>query len=176
MCLLVSTISLTAFRPCTAAGGTKWVPHWNMGAYVCNRLRLLLFRQASRTVTASSSGGVRQWMHVHLEKSVIFRGYFSKYIVSLVFFFLWLSASPSLPPFVHHWVCSPWQDLLNRLSSFSIMLSKVTYPFLLSEKANILDSSNYEEVKKTFAEIVWHFFVLFRDFEMYTCLSAVTGR
>lgn len=87
------------------------------------------------------------------------QGVLSKSSVSLVFFFsFWLSASLSLPPFVHHGVCSAWQSLLNRVSSFPIMLSKVTYPFLLSEKANILDSSNYKKARKTFAEIVWLFF------------------
>lgn len=87
------------------------------------------------------------------------QGVLSKSSVSLVFFFsFWLSASLSLPQFVHHGVCSAWQSLLNRVSSFPIMLSKVTYPFLLSEKANILDSSNYKKARKTFAEIVWLFF------------------
>lgn len=159
VCLLVSTISLTAFRPCGAAVGTKWfctgmwgpvfVTDWDFYSDKCQG-RSLLHHQVVLMVNMCPFREIRS-----------LQGVLSKYIVSLVFFFFfsfWLSASPSLPPFVHHRVCSTWQYLLNCVSSFPIMLSKVTYPFLLSEKANILDSSNYKKARKTFAEIVRLFF------------------
>lgn len=92
VCLLVSTISLTAFRPCGAAVGTKWfcigmwgpvfVTDWDFYSDKCQG-QSLLHHQVVLMVNMCPFREIRS-----------LQGVLSKYIVSLVFFFfLFLAVS-----------------------------------------------------------------------------------